>query len=197
MSGNSSGTTRKVKAISGVTSEARLQRLELAKKEMASRGWIFVKYNEESGLKSLFGSTAEFERVSQPTLWQNMNEHKYKITLILALGLIAFLVSLFPPRSPEPVIYAPKTSEAQKLELALKVAKNLSNFIHNHGYFAGTIKSVEVDGAAKIQVVVHNSWLHLQSQEKKQSRQIIEKAIQTIYADGWSFYFVDVLGNRL
>lgn len=126
-----------------------------------------------------------------------MNEHKFKITALVILGLIIFLVSLVPQKSPEPVIYVPNSSEAQNLELALKIAKNLSNFIHNQGYFAGTIKSVEVDGSAKIQVVVHNSWLYLHSQEKKQSHQIVEKTIQTIYADGWPFYFVDVLGNRL
>ncbi len=205
----------KVKLIQifGLTKNQRDIELKKVMKSLVCKGWIFIKHDETSGIKgAISGSVAEFHRVSKPTMMQSFFDWYYerKLKIWLSAFGIIFVVGFFglshlAQKSHEQNQIKDALREQQydieqkqKIQMAKTAAESLKNFLRNNGVNEALVIDVKIDDVGNIVVVVSNSWLEKPKFEQKQMKQIIERSIQKIARpDGWPFYIVDYLGNRI
>ncbi len=203
----------KIVLIVGLTKNQRDLELKKIIKLLEHIGWIFIKHDETSRIKgAIDGSSAEFHRLVKPSIKQSIFDwyfdRKLKIWLSV-FGIIIILIfvglsKISKKADEENQINAAlrgeqyKREQQQKIQLAKSAAESLKNFLRNKGVNEALIIDVNVDSFGMIYLIVANSWLQRPKYEQKQMKQTIELALKKIAPpDGFPFYLMDFMGNRI
>lgn len=198
--------------IHGFTKNQRELSFQKIKTKYESTGWTLMQYEDVGGLKGFSETYAEFHRLSQPTVKQNIfdwyEENKIKLwsSVIGMLTVISFYGCYQAAQTAnDQATYKKQQLEIQfqnekkkKIETATLVAQSLKNLLRNNGVSEALVIDVEANDMGHIVVIVSNTWLARPRYEKKQMKQIIEMSLKSIAPpEGLPFHMTDYLGNRI